>query len=156
MSRRHLLTARVPAPVADAALLLLRLVAAVVFIAHGWDALGAGGMAAVVEEQRAAGIPLPELAAPFTILTEIIGGVLLALGVLTRLWAAAFALIMLGAWVFVHAPHGIFVQNGGFELVMVLAAVSVTLVVTGPGRYSGDHLIAGRADAVPEPSAGRR
>ena len=143
MSLRHLLTAGVPAPITESALLLLRLVAAVVFSAHGWDALGASGIGGVVDAQREAGIPLPELAAPFTVYAEIIGGILIALGILTRLVAIAFTAIMLGAWVFVHAPNGLFVENGGFELVMVLATISVTLVVTGPGRYSVDHFLAG-------------
>lgn len=139
----HLLADRAPAAVTDVASLVLRLVLGVIFFAHGWDALNGMGISGVVEAQRGAGIPLPEVAGPFTVYTELIGGALLALGVGTRLFAVVFTGIMLGAWFFIHAPNGIFVENGGYELVMVLAAGAVALAVTGPGRFSLDHLIVG-------------
>lgn len=143
MHRLRLLTGRAPAALTDVASLILRLTLGVIFFAHGWDALGRLGIAGVVEGQRAAGIPLPEVAGPFAIYTELIGGALLILGAGTRLFAVAFTGIMLGAWIFVHAPNGIFVENGGFELVFVLAASAAALAVTGPGRFSLDHLIVG-------------
>ncbi|HEX2300486.1 MAG TPA: DoxX family protein [Pseudonocardiaceae bacterium] len=139
----RLLTVRAPVAVTDAAFLALRLTLGVIFLAHGWDALNGMGTAGVVEAQRAAGIPLPEVAGPFTIYAELIGGVFLILGAGTRLFALVFTGIMLGAWGFIHAPNGIFVENGGFELVLALAAGAVVLAATGPGRFSVDHLIAG-------------
>ncbi len=144
MRRLRLLTDRAPAALTDVASLVLRLTLGVIFFAHGWDALNGTGIAGVIEAQRAAGIPLPEVAGPFIIYTELIGGVLLALGAGTRLFAVVFTGIMLGAWFFIHAPNGIFVENGGFELVFVLAASAVALAVTGPGRFSLDHLIVGQ------------
>lgn len=139
----RLLIDRAPAAVTDIASLVLRLALGAIFLAHGWDALDGMGTAGVIEAQRAAGIPLPEVAGPFTIYTELIGGALLILGAGTRLFAVAFTGIMLGAWAFIHAPNGIFVENGGFELVLALAAGAVALAATGPGRFSVDYLIAG-------------
>lgn len=148
----YLLTDRAPAALTDVASLVLRLALGVIFFAHGWDALNSMGTAGVIEAQQAAGIPLAQVAGPFTIYTELIGGVLLVLGAGTRLFAVAFTGIMLGAWGFIHAPNGIFVENGGFELVFILAASAVALAITGPGRFSLDHLIAGRQQRSATPA----
>lgn len=155
MSLRGLLTARAPERLTDSAFLLLRLAAAVVFIAHGWNTFSGQGVSGAIEAQRAAGIPLPVLAGPFTVFSELVGGILLALGLFTRLSAISISVIMMGAWVFVHAQNGLFATKGGFEYVMVLAAISLTLIVTGPGRYSIDHLVAGsrRASEAKEPGS---
>jgi putative oxidoreductase len=93
---------------------------------------------------RAIGIPLPELSGPITIYVELVGGALLVIGALTRLLAIALSAVMLGAWVFVHAGNGIFVENGGYELVMILAVAAAVLAVAGPGRVSLDHLLVGQ------------
>jgi putative oxidoreductase len=143
MSLRGLLTANAPARLTDSAFVILRLAAAVVFVAHGWNTFSSQGVSGAIAAQQAAGIPLPALAGPFTVFGELVGGILLALGLLTRLSAIAISVIMLGAWVFVHAQNGLFASKGGFEYVMILAAISLTLIVTGPGRYSIDHLLAG-------------
>jgi len=103
----------------------------VIFVAHGWDT-HTMGVANVVEAQRAIGIPLPEVSGLITIYVELAGGVLLVIGALTRLLAVALTGVMLGAWVFVHAGNGIFVQDGGYELVMILAVAAAVLAVAGP------------------------
>ncbi|SFB48438.1 putative oxidoreductase [Amycolatopsis marina] len=141
MRASELLTKRPPGTLTDCAVLLSRLSLAVVFFAHGLDALRNLGVSGVVEMQRESGIPLPEIAGPFTVYVELIGGPLLALGGLTRLVAMALAGLMLGALSFIHVSYGIFVENGGFELVLVLAVACVVLAVTGPGRYSVDALV---------------
>lgn len=114
-----------------------------IFFAHGWDALQNLGIAGTVALQRESGIPLPELAGPFTVWVELIGAPLLALGALTRLVATALAGLMLGAFGFIHVANGIFVENGGFELVLVLAAACAVFAVNGAGRYSVDSRLAG-------------
>ena len=58
------------------------------------------------------------------------------LGVLTRVFAALLALNMIGALVLVHAPAGVFVENGGFELVLALAAGAAAIALMGPGRIA--------------------
>ncbi|NKX52451.1 hypothetical protein HER39_18105, partial [Arthrobacter deserti] len=37
-----------------------------------------------------------------------------------------------------------FVDAGGFELVLVLAAASLAVALLGPGRLSADHALFGR------------
>jgi putative oxidoreductase len=77
------------------------------------------------------GLP-PELALPIGLL-EVIGGIFLIVGVLTRITAAFLILDMIGAVVLVKIPDG-FVD--GYELESLLIAISVSLLLTGPGRLS--------------------
>ncbi|MGH3545375.1 MAG: DoxX family protein [Mycobacteriales bacterium] len=130
-----------PLPVlTDPAFLILRVALAVVFIAHGWDDIETG-VGTNVENHRGAGIPLPEISAYFTAYMELFGGILLALGALTRLAASGLAFVMLGAWYFVHRGNGLFVDSGGSEFVLVLGAIAAALVLTGAGRFSIDRQI---------------
>jgi len=143
VNRLRLLTDTAPRGLTDTAHLFLRSALGVIFVAHGWDT-HTMGVANVVEAQRAIGIPLPEVSGLITIYVELVGGVLLVIGALTRLLAVALTGIMLGAWVFVHAGNGVFVQDGGYELVMILAVAAAVLAVAGPGRLSADHLLVER------------
>ena len=77
------------------------------------------------------GLP-PELALPIGLL-EVIGGIFLIVGVLTRITAAFLIIDMIGAIVLVKIPDG-FVD--GYELESLLIAISVSLLLTGPGRLS--------------------
>ena len=77
------------------------------------------------------GLP-PELALPIGLL-EVIGGIFLIVGVLTRITAAFLIIDMIGAIVLVKIPDG-FV--GGYELESLLIAISVSLLLTGPGRLT--------------------
>jgi putative oxidoreductase len=65
-------------------------------------------------------------------------------GLLVSVVAALEGFVMAGAAAYVHVRHGIFVADGGWELVGLLAVVSLALVVGGPGRLSVDRLVAGR------------
>jgi putative oxidoreductase len=145
--RRYARTARtdatlvpVPRAVQDVVLLLGRLVVGVVLIAHGLQKL-TQGVAATAEGFAQMGIPLPEAAAVFAVAAEIGGGALLILGLLTPLAALLPAVVMFGA-VVVHAGSGIFVSEGGWELAATLGAAALVLGAVGPGRLSGDALIA--------------
>ncbi|GAA1763921.1 DoxX family protein [Streptomonospora arabica] len=137
---------RSDAVLTDAVVLLVRLCVGVVFIAHGWDKVAGQGVGAIVQSNRELGIPLPELSGAFLAYGELIGGALLLLGVATRAGAAALTVIMVGAWVFVHSGNGLMLDAGGFEYVMVLAAVSLLILAHGPGRFSVDSVLASALD----------
>ena len=64
---------------------------------------------------------------------EVIGGFALLLGVLTRIAAIFFITEMIGSTVVAKLPKG-FV--GGYELDLLLMAISIALLLTGPGRIS--------------------
>jgi len=72
-------------------------------------------------------------------LVETLGGLALALGLLTPLAAAAIAGVMLTAAVAVHLSQGFFNAQGGYEYVLMLAVTSIAIAFAGPGRYSLDH-----------------
>jgi putative oxidoreductase len=63
---------------------------------------------------------------------EVIGGIFLIVGILTRISAALLIIDMIGAIVLVKLPDG-FV--GGYEL----ESLSVSLLLTGPGRMSIEY-----------------
>jgi putative oxidoreductase len=120
-------------------LLLARIAVGVVFIAHGLQkfANGIDGTAAFFES---VGIPAAGLAAPAVATVEVLGGAALILGALLPLFGILLALTMFGAFVFVHASNGLFLDQGGYEFVLVLAAASLTFATTGGGALALDGL----------------
>ena len=85
------------------------------------------------------GIP-PEMQLPIA-LAELIGGILLVVGVLTRVTGAIFAVILLGAIFHIRWENGFFVSKGGWEWDLVMLAVVLAIIAAGPGRISISHLI---------------
>jgi len=137
----------IAAPTAtDVGLLVLRLAVAAVFIAHGWGDVFEAGVANNVENYRDAGIPLPALSAPFAAYVQLLGGVAVAFGVLTRPISAGFVVVMGGALIFVHRGESLVMgQDGsGAGFAFIMGAASILLLLAGPGQFSVDRLIADR------------
>lgn len=127
-------------------LTVLRVVAGIVFLAHGLQKLfmfGIGGFAGSLEQQ---GVPLAFLFALIVTLVEVVGGIALILGLFTRLVAILLAVDMLVATLLVHLPNGFFISNGGIEFTLTLLAVSVALALAGAGEASVDKVIAARGN----------
>jgi len=129
------------------ALLVLRLAIGAVFIAHGAQKVFVFGFAGVSGSFADMGVPQAEIVGPMVGLLELIGGVLLVLGLATRVVAAALVVDMLVATVLVHLSAGIFVTEGGYELTLVLGATALALVLAGAGRYSVDAALTRRRAA---------
>ena len=125
----------------DIALLIGRLMLGVVLFAHGWQKLVIKGIGGTYAWFQAMGIPLAIVATSFVTVVEFVGGALLLLGALTRVVVALHILVMIGAAAFVHISNGLFAQDGGWELVGVIAACELVLAATGAGRFSIDHLV---------------
>ncbi len=85
------------------------------------------------------GLP-PEMQLPIA-LAEFIGGVLLVVGVLTRISAAVFSVILLGAIFHIRWENGFLISQGGWEWDLVMLAVTLSIIVAGPGRVSISHLV---------------
>ncbi|WP_435202396.1 DoxX family protein [Janibacter sp. GS2] len=132
----------------DTALLIIRVVTGVTMIMHGWQKLTGPGFGGVGDVFVGMDVPLAAVAGPLTLVVELVGGVLLVLGLGTRVVGALFALVMLGALFIVHLPAGFFAADGGYELVLLLAAVGAALAVSGGGAWSADAVIAGRQGAA--------
>lgn len=84
------------------------------------------------------GMP-PELQLPIA-LAEFIGGILLIIGVLTRVTGYIFAAILLGAIFHIKWENGFFVSQGGWEWDLVMLAAVLAIIVAGPGRISISHI----------------
>ncbi|CAN5876307.1 hypothetical protein BH23THE1_BH23THE1_30240 [soil metagenome] len=83
------------------------------------------------------GIPA-ELALPIALL-EVIGGILLIIGLLTRITSILFIIQIIGIILVVKAGGGI-TGEGGLEVELLLMALSISLLLSGPGRISIERL----------------
>src|SRR3954471_16270048 len=124
-------------------LLLLRVVAGLTIAAHGAQKLfgwfggnGLEGTGAFFGKDFKAGKAMALLAG----LSEL-GGVLLALGLLTPLAAFGIVVTMATAIRVVHWRNGFFNHSRGYEYKLLLLTVPVAVVMTGPGRFSIDRAI---------------
>lgn len=138
----------------DVAALIGRVAVGVVFLVHGLDKWNSG-IPAIAGFMGSVGIPLPMVAATFTIAVEVVGSIAFILGLLTPLVALAYAAIAVGAVFFVHLDAGL-TGPDGYELILVLA-LSAVAIGFNAGRLSLDHVLAGRIrarkDAASEPAA---
>ncbi|MHA7223773.1 DoxX family protein [Arthrobacter sp. RHLT1-20] len=126
------------------ALTILRIVTGFLFAAHGWQKFAEFTIAGTQAAFAQMGVPAANLAAPVIATLELVGGVALILGVLTRVFAVLLAADMLGALFLVHASAGIFAATGGYELVLILAATALAVALVGAGRFSVDKALFGR------------
>ena len=78
-------------------------------------------------------IGLPATLGPVVGLLEVVGGIALLVGVLTRIASILFIIEMIGSTIVAKLSKG-FV--GGYELDLLLMAISISLLLTGPGRIS--------------------
>jgi putative oxidoreductase len=140
-----LLVATSPALV-DAALLLLRLFVGVCFVVHALGKLGLvgrGTMQGFVGWLASLGVPYPALQARLAMLSELLGGSCLALGLCTRPASLVLIVTMVIAARLGHRGAGYLITNEppGAEYTVNLAAVCAAIALTGPGRYALDALL---------------
>jgi putative oxidoreductase len=118
--------------------LVLRLVTGLIMFMHGWNKFQ-GGMDGVAGFFGSLGIAAPEVMAYVVTTIELVGGILLILGLFTRLSAVAVVLVLIG--VLFTAKSGGVITGGDktMELEMSLAAAAIALALLGPGKLSIDH-----------------
>ena len=118
----------------DAVFLGLRSAIGVIFIVHGIGKFNPG----FVNFLSSLGIP-PEMQIPIA-LAELVPGILLIVGILSRLSAALLAIIMLGAIFLVKGAQSI-AGDGGIELDLILLASVLVIMIVGPGKISISQII---------------
>jgi putative oxidoreductase len=129
----------------DLGLLIIRLVIGVLFIGHGAQKLfgwfggyglkGTGGWFDSIGMKP--GVTMALLAG----LTELFGGILFALGLLTPLAGIMIAGTMLMAIIKVHAPNGLWSTANGYEYNLTLLVVAIGIALIGPGQYALDAFL---------------
>ncbi|MGH1520953.1 MAG: DoxX family protein [Nitrosopumilus sp.] len=118
----------------DTVFLGLRSTIGVIFILHGIGKFNPG----VVNFLSSLGIP-PEMQIPIA-LAELVPGILLIVGVLSRLSAALLSIIMLGAIFLVKGAQSI-AGDGGVEFDLILLASVLVIMIVGPGKISISQII---------------
>ena len=118
---------------------LARLCVGLVFFNSGWGKLH--GLPDVIEYFRSLGIPAPEIQAPFAAGTEFVCGLLLLLGLLTRVASVPLIITMIVAIVTAKRDEleGISSLFTFTEYLYIL--LLVWLGASGPGPLSLDHLL---------------
>jgi putative oxidoreductase len=115
-------------------LLPIRIMAGIVFIAHGipkfYDISGGYGFFQSIN------LP-PELFLPIALL-EVIGGLAILFGILTRIASSLFIIEMIGAIVTAKLSRGFI---GGYEFELLLISICISLVIMGPGKISIENYI---------------
>lgn len=118
---------------ADKALAVLRIVSALIFLEHGTQKLF--GFPAPPEGG------LPPLLSLFGVggMLELIGGLLLLVGLWTRPVAFILAGEMAVAYWMFHAPQSFYPALNGGDAAILYCFVFLLLVFTGPGAWSLDR-----------------
>ena len=125
--------------------LAIRLLLAYEFWVAGWMKLHGENWFASIREQFPFpfNIVPPDISWQLATWTELIGPVLLVLGLGTRFASLALAILTIVAWASVHAGNGYNVCDNGYKLPLMYALMLVPLALSGPGRLSIDHAIRG-------------
>jgi putative oxidoreductase len=115
-------------------LLWLRILMGLGIASHGYGKLFSGRMPAFIEAVGQMGFPFPAFFGWSAALAEFIGGILIVLGLQTRLAAAAVFVTMMVAAFVRHAPDTFSVK----ELALAYWTMAGALILTGAGVYSLD------------------
>jgi putative oxidoreductase len=118
------------------ALLVMRLALGAIFAAHGYHKVF-GGLHHHVQFVTSLG--LPAWSAYVSAFTEFLGGLLVLIGLFTRVAAFAICIDMCVAIAKVHFHNGL-MGNGGYEFPLSLATLAFALVVFGGGSIALDHI----------------
>ena len=129
----------------DFGLLVLRLVVGALFIGHGTQKLlgwfGGYGLEGTGGFMETLGYRPGKRYAVLGGISEAGGGLLLVLGLLTPLAAAAIIGMMINAIFAVHIENGIWAQNNGYELPLVMAVAAGAIAVGDGGSASLDRML---------------
>lgn len=116
------------------ALLIMRLALGIIMIAHGFQKIAHPGQTAAMMES----FGMPGWTAYLPMAAEFGGGILVVLGLLTRLAALAIVIDLAAAMVKAHAKAGLLGPNG-MELPLALATLGFALICFGAGPFALDR-----------------
>src|ERR1043165_3576929 len=126
-------------------LLIARLVLGLLMAGHGAQKLfgwfGGHGLAGVRGFMEQLGFRPGRPFALAAALSEVVSGLLVALGFLGPIGPAIMISVMIVAAVAVHWRNGVWVTSNGIEVPLLYTTGAFALALTGPGRYSLDALL---------------
>jgi len=126
----------------------LRLIAGILFVAHGAQKLfawfGGYGLEGTGQWMESIGLAPGYLMALMAGSVEFFGGILLIIGFLTRPTSFVLVITMLVAIFTAHIDNGLFMSNNGYEFGLALLAISISLMFSGAGKLSLDNALAQR------------
>ncbi|OFZ29520.1 MAG: hypothetical protein A2622_07270 [Bdellovibrionales bacterium RIFCSPHIGHO2_01_FULL_40_29] len=127
----------------DVAALVLRLFMGICFVVHGLGKLGVvgiGNMAGFESWLGSLGLPFPRFQARAAMAFEISGGIMMTIGLFTRIGAVMCLTTMIVAALVGHKGGGYLITNNppGNEYAINLGVVLVAMILIGPGIYSLD------------------
>ncbi|MBJ7897361.1 DoxX family protein [Bacillus atrophaeus] len=126
-------------------LLIIRLIIGLLFVGHGAQKLfgwfGGHGLKGTGGWFESIGMKPGVTVALLAGLSELFGGTMFALGLLTPLAGIIIAGTMVMAIVKVHGANGLWVTNNGYEYNLTLLAVTIGIALTGPGQYAVDTFL---------------
>jgi putative oxidoreductase len=128
------------------ALLLGRVAIGGCFVVHGLGKLGlvgTGNMQGFVDFLKSVGVPYAPLQARVAMLSELVGGSLLALGLFTRPACGLLIATMIVAGRVGHKGAGYLITNNppGAEYTINLAVICGVFLLIGPGIFSLDQIL---------------
>ena len=125
--------------------LAARVIVGIIMAAHGLQKLTEVGPAVFGGQLLTGlGVPLPVFFGYVVTFTELIGGILLIVGLLSRLAALALTIDLVVAILLVKVNVGLIAGRGagaGAELDLALIAGFLVILLAGPGRLSLDYLL---------------
>lgn len=130
----------------DIALLILRLAIGICFVVHALGKLGfvgPGNMDGFAKWLGSMGLPAPALQARLAMLSELLGGISIALGFFMRFGLVACAATMVMAVLIGHKGGGYLITNTppGREYALNLLIICIVMFLLGPGMYSMDAIL---------------
>lgn len=125
--------------------LIVRVIVGIIMVAHGWQKLTMMSPAGFGQQMLAPlGVPAPTLMGYVVTFVELVGGILLILGLFSRLAALlltinlAFAILLVKVNIGLIAPPE---MGAGAELDLALIAGFLTILFAGPGALSLDRAL---------------
>ena len=135
-------------PLRDLGLLSVRVGVGVVMALHGWTKWQGGPDGFLSGQWLASlGVPSPEILAWVVLVTELVGGVLIVLGLLTRIWSLGTVILLVVALLKVKGFEFLVqTQDGALsvwpgEIDWVLLFTALGLALVGPGKIALDSLL---------------
>ena len=119
---------------------MIRFVAGVMMIPHGYGKVF-GGIEGTTKFFASAGLEPAFLLAWYVGLLELIGGICVAFGFLTRLMSVQLVGLLAVATFYIHLPSGFLWVKGGYEYPLFWMMVMIAITIQGGAKLSIDNLM---------------